>query len=66
VSFAGTQYRVGNAYRKRQVELTITRDTVQVSLDGKLLRTHPKRHDRGREHGALGNPGGRPDRSNAA
>jgi len=66
VSFAGTQYRVGNAYRRRSVELTITRDTVQISLDGKLLRTHAKRHDRGKEHGALGNPGGRPDRVNAA
>jgi hypothetical protein len=66
VSFAGTQYRVGNAYRRRQVEVTITRDTIQISLDGRLLRTHAKRHDRGKEHGALGNPGGRPDRSNAA
>jgi transposase InsO family protein len=66
VSFAGTQYRVGNAYRRHSVELTVTRDTVQISLEGKLLRTHPKRHDRGKEHGALGNPGGRPDRVNAA
>jgi transposase InsO family protein len=66
VSFAGTQYRVGNAYRRRSVELTVTRDTIQISLDGTLLRTHAKRHDRGKEHGALGNPGGRPDRSNAA
>jgi hypothetical protein len=66
VSFAGTQYRVGNAYRRCSVELTITRDTIQISLAGKLLRTHPKRHDRGKEHGALGNPGGRPDRVNAA
>ena len=66
VSFAGTQYRVGNAYRRRSVELTVTRDTVSISLEGKLLRTHPKRHDRGKEHGALGNPGGRPDRVNAA
>lgn len=66
VSFAGTQYRVGNPYRRRSVELTVTRDTIQISLDGRLLRTHPKRHDRGKEHGALGNPGGRPDRINAA
>ncbi len=66
VSFAGTQYRVGNAFRRRSVELTITRDTVKISIDGKLLRTHAKRHDRGKEHGALGNPGGRPDRVNAA
>jgi hypothetical protein len=66
VSFAGTRYRVGNAYRRRSVELTITRDTIQISIDGKLIRTHAKRHDRGKEHGALGNPGGRPDRINAA
>lgn len=66
VSFAGTRYRVGNAYRRRTVVLTLTRDTISISLEGRLLRTHPKRHDRGKEHGALGNPGGRPDRINAA
>ena len=55
-----------HVHRRYSVELTITRDTVQISLEGKLLRTHPKRHDRGKEHGALGNPGGRPDRVNAA
>ena len=66
VSFAGTRYRVGNAYRRELVQLTITRDTIHIALDGRLLRTHPKRHDRGKEHGALGNPGGRPDRINAA
>ena len=31
-----------------------------------LIRTHPIRHDRTREHGALANPGGRPRRINAA
>lgn len=66
VSFAGTQYRVGNAYRRRLVEVIMTRDTLQIALEGRLLRTHPVRHDRGKEHGALGNPGGRPDRINAA
>lgn len=66
VSFAGTQYRVGNAYRRRSVEVIVTRDTVQIALDGKLLRTHAIRHDKRKEHGALGNPGGRPDRINAA
>lgn len=66
VGFAGTQYRVGDRFKRRTVEVTVTRDTLQISLDGRLLRTHPKRHDRGKEHGALGNPGGRPDRINAA
>jgi hypothetical protein len=27
---------------------------------------HPAKHDRTREHGALANPGGRPNRTNAA
>jgi transposase InsO family protein len=66
VSFAGWSYRVGNAYRRRSVEVSIHGDTVQISLDGELLRTHPIRHDRSKEHGAFANPGGRPRRINAA
>ena len=46
VRFAGTDYRVGNAHRRRQVEVAIVKDTVQIWRDGKLLRTHPIRHDR--------------------
>jgi len=66
VSFAGADYRVGNAYRGRQVEVTLVGDTVQIWGDGKLLRTHRAKHDRRKEHGAFANPGGRPDRTNAA
>jgi transposase InsO family protein len=66
VSFAGVRYRVGNAYKCRQVEVQIVGDTVRISTEGRLLRTHQARHDRRKEHGALGNPGGRPDRINAA
>lgn len=66
VSFAGWTYRVGNAYRRRQVAIAIVADTVQISADGQLLRTHPIRHDRAKEHGAFANPGGRPRRINAA
>jgi hypothetical protein len=66
VSFAGTAYRVGNAYRRRQVEVSVVGDTVQISLDGVLLRTHRAVHDRAREHGAFATPGGRPRRINAA
>lgn len=66
VSFAGTDYRVGNRYKTRQVEVSVAGDTVQIWLEGFLLRTHLARHDKGKEHGAFANPGGRPDRSNAA
>ena len=66
ISFAGWQYRVGNTYRRRQVEVSIVGDTVQISFEGRLVKTHPIRHDRAKEHGAFANPGGRPRRINAA
>ncbi len=66
VSFAGTSYRVGNGYKKRQVQVAIVDGTVEISIGEELLRVHPIRHDRTREHGALANPGGRPNRINAA
>lgn len=66
VSFAGATYRVASKYARRQVQVVVTGDHVQISLDGALIREHPIRHDRSREHGALANPGGRPRRINAA
>ncbi len=66
VRFAGTTYWVGQPYRRRQVEVALLKDTVQIWGDGTLLQTHPIRHDRRKEHGAFANPSGRPDRSNAA
>jgi transposase InsO family protein len=66
VCFAGTSYRVGNAYRRRQVQVAVVGDTVEISIGNELIRTHAVRHDRTREHGALANPGGRPHRRNAA
>ncbi len=66
VSFAGTSYRVGNKFRRRQVQVSIVDGTVEISIGEELIRAHPIRHDRTREHGALANPGGRPRRSNAA
>ena len=36
------------------------------SAGGEVLRVHPIRHDRSREHGAFANAGGRPSRINAA
>jgi transposase InsO family protein len=66
VCFAATSYRVGNAYRRRQVQVAVLGDTVEISIGNELIRSHAVRHDRTREHGALANPGGRPHRSNAA
>jgi transposase InsO family protein len=66
VSFAGTAYPVGSKYRRRQVQVAVVGDTVEISVGNELIRSHKVRHDRTREHGALANPGGRPHRINAA
>ena len=63
VSFAGTGYRVGNGYRGQTVGVRIVADTVQVTQDGILIRTHQARHDPTKEHGALSRPNGKPLRS---
>jgi hypothetical protein len=60
VSFAGTGYRVGNRYRGQTVGIRLVGDTVQIALDGTLLRTHRARHDRSKEFGALAQPNGKP------
>jgi transposase InsO family protein len=66
VCFAGSNYRVGSKFRRRQVQVAVVGDTVEISVGNELIRSHPVRHDRTREHGALANPGGRPNRINAA
>lgn len=60
VSFAGTNYRVGNHYAHQTVGVRLVGDTVQIVLDGALLRTHRARHDRSKEFGALAQPNGKP------
>jgi transposase InsO family protein len=66
VSFAGTNYRVGSRFIRRQVQVAVIGDTVEISVGNELIKAHAIRHDRTREHGALANPGGRPNRINAA
>ena len=66
VCFAGTAYRVGPKFRRRQVQVAVVGDTVEISVGNELIRSHAVKHDRTREHGALANPGGRPNRINAA
>jgi transposase InsO family protein len=66
VCFAATSYQVGSKYRRRQVQVAVVGDTVEISVGNELIRSHKVKHDRTREHGALANPGGRPHRINAA
>ena len=60
VSFAGTGYQAGYAYRGQTVEVAIVGANVQLAIDGKVIKTHPIRHDPAKAHGAFANPGGRP------
>jgi hypothetical protein len=60
ISFAGTGYRVGNRYRGQIVGVRLVGDTVQITFDGALVRTHRARHDRSKEFGALAQPNGKP------
>jgi integrase-like protein/Mu transposase-like protein len=62
VSFAGTAYRAGNAYIGQVVGVRLVGDTVQITQDGRLLRTHRVRHDPSKEFGALSKPNGKPRR----
>jgi hypothetical protein len=66
VSFAGTIYRAGNPYALKQVEVRVVKDRVEIWLQGTLIRTHPARHDKDKEHGAFGVPGGRPPKKKAS
>lgn len=66
ISFAAATYRVGNAHRRQQVDVRVVGDTVEISQDGRLIRVHPVKHDPVKAHGAFANPGGKPDRINAA
>jgi transposase InsO family protein len=60
ISFAGSGYRVGNKFVGTTVGVRVVSDTVQITLDGSLLRTHCARHDRSKEFGALAQPNGKP------
>ena len=66
VSFAAFTYRVGHRFRRQQVEVRVTANTVEISQQGRVIRTHPKRHDPDKAHGAFANPGGKAKRINAA
>ena len=62
VSFAGASYRAGRAYARRSVQVALVAGSVQLSVDGRVIRVHPARHDPAKEHGAFATPNGRPRR----
>jgi transposase InsO family protein len=62
VSFAGAGYYAGWAYRRQQVQVALVGDTVQLAAAGRVIKVHPIRHDRAKEHGAFATPNGRPRR----
>jgi transposase InsO family protein len=66
VSFAGTMYRAGRSWARRSVQVSIVAGSVQISAGGTVIRVHPIRHDRAKEHGAFATPNGRPRRDKPA
>lgn len=63
VSFAATDYRVGNKFIGETAGVRLVGDTVQITIDGALVRTHRARHDPSKEFGALAQPKGKPRRN---
>jgi len=66
ISFAGANYRAGRSWARSSVQVAIVGASVQVSVDGKVVRVHPIRHDRAKEHGAFATPNGRPRKPKTA
>ena len=62
LSFAGTSYRVGKRHCGQLAGVRLVGDTVQITIDGQLVRTHKARHDKAKEFGALAQPNGKPRR----
>jgi hypothetical protein len=58
VSFAGTMYRAGRAWAGCRIDVSIVAGSVQLAADDKIIRIHPIRHDRAKEHGAFAQPRG--------
>jgi hypothetical protein len=58
VSFAGVSYRAGRGYARRSVQVALVGGSVQLSIDGRVIRVHPARHDPAKEHGAFATPTG--------
>lgn len=62
VSFAGTMYRAGRAWAGKALQVSVVASSVQLAYQGTIVKVHPIRHDRAKEHGAFAIPNGRPRR----
>ena len=60
VSFAGAMYRAGRMWARQPITVSLVAGSVQLSVDGKVVRVHPARHNPAKEHGAFATPNGRP------
>ncbi len=60
VSFAGSAYACGRQWARTDVQVAIVAGSVQLAVDGRVVRVHPIRHDRAKELGAFATPNGRP------
>lgn len=66
VSFAGASYRAGRSWARKSIRVALVGASVELSVDGKIIRVHPIRHDRTKEHGAFATPNGRPRKTKTA
>jgi transposase InsO family protein len=58
IFFAGKNYSCGKKWAGRHCQVGIVGETVQLSVDGQVVRVQPIRHDRTKEHGAFARPNG--------
>ena len=56
IYFAGTMYRAGRMWACQPITVTLVAGSVQLSVDGKVVRVHAARHDPAKEHGAFATP----------
>jgi len=50
----------GCAWAGNTLQVSIVASSVQLAYQGTIVRVHPIRHDRAKEHGAFATPHGRP------
>jgi hypothetical protein len=66
VSFAGSAYACGRQWARTDVQVAIVAGSVQLAVEGRVVRVHPIRHDRAKELGAFATPNGRPRKTQSA
>jgi hypothetical protein len=65
VSSAGSANAGGHQYAPVDMQVSIVAGSMQLVVDGRVIRVHPIRHDRSKELGAFATTHGRPRREPA-